>query len=313
MAAEEKTTEVELKELANDYTASSEMINIPWTKEHENILVEWADKATCFRWLHARSHTHYSRANAWYTIPVIIMSTLTGTANFAQDKFPANIKEYVSMGIGGVNIFAGILTTIQQFLKIGELNEAHRASSISWGKFYRNVKVELSKAPSERIQVTHMLKTSKEEFDRLMETSPAVSPKVVKEFKKTFSGGEMKKSVPPNDKQKAFALLKKPEICDYLESTSLSVYKEKEEKIKSGSAAVLTGLVQGLNTRKRNNIIENIITSFEKERQRLPTAQEVMSEMDNKVGIEIIEKILKERGNNDESKSETVSPLNEVL
>ena len=313
MAAEEKTTEVELKELANDYTASSEMINIPWTKEHENILVEWADKATCFRWLHARSHTHYSTANAWYTIPVIIMSTLTGTANFAQDKFPKDIKEYVSMVIGGVNIFAGILTTVQQFLKIGELNEAHRASSISWGKFYRNVKVELSKAPSERIQVTHMLKTSKEEFDRLMETSPAVSPKVVKEFKATFSGGEMKKNVPSNDKQKAFALLKKPEICDYLESTSLSVYKEKEEKIKSGSAAVLTGLVQGLNTRKRNNIIENIITSFEKERQRLPTAQEVMSEMDNKVGIEIIEKILKERGNNDESNSGTVSPLNEVL
>ena len=236
----QETTEVELKELAKDFTSSSELVNIPWTREHELILVEWADKATCFRWLHAKSHTHYSNANAWFTIPVIIMSTLTGTANFAQDKFPSSIKEYVSMGIGAVNIFAGILTTIQQFLKIGELNEAHRASSISWGKFYRNVKVELSKAPSERIQVTHMLKTSKEEFDRLMETSPAISPKVVKQFKSTFSGGTIKNSA-PNEKQQAFALLKKPEICDYMESTITCVYKEKDEKIKSGSAAVLTG------------------------------------------------------------------------
>ena len=89
-----------------------------WKGEHEKILVEWADKAMCYRWLHARSHQAYSKTNAWYTIPVIIMSTLTGTANFAQEKFPDNIKEYASMIIGGVNITAGIITTVQQFLKI---------------------------------------------------------------------------------------------------------------------------------------------------------------------------------------------------
>ena len=31
--------------------------------------------------------------NTWFTIPVIIMSTLTGTANFAQDKFPDNYSQ----------------------------------------------------------------------------------------------------------------------------------------------------------------------------------------------------------------------------
>ena len=135
--------------------------NIEWSKEHEYILAEWADKAICFRWLHAKSHNQYSYANTWFTIPVIVMSTITGTANFAQDRFPANIKDYATMGIGAVNIFAGILTTIQQFLKISELNEAHRVSSISWGKFYRNIKVELSKAPSERTAVSQLLKISK--------------------------------------------------------------------------------------------------------------------------------------------------------
>ena len=89
-----------------------------WKSEHEKILVEWADKAMCYRWLHARSHQAYSKTNAWYTIPVIIMSTLTGTANFAQDRFPEDIKPLAQMGIGAVNIFAGILTTIAQFLKI---------------------------------------------------------------------------------------------------------------------------------------------------------------------------------------------------
>ena len=38
-----------------------------------------------------------------------------------------------------------------------------------------------------------MLKISKEEFDRLMETSPSIDGKVVKKFNKTFSGGQIRK------------------------------------------------------------------------------------------------------------------------
>ena len=53
------------------------------------------------------------------------------------------------MIIGGVNIIAGIAITIQQFLKISELNEAHRVSSISWDKFHRKIKVEHAKSPTE--------------------------------------------------------------------------------------------------------------------------------------------------------------------
>ena len=66
------------------------------------------------------------------------------------------------MIIGAINLIAGILTTIQQFLKITELNESHRVSSIAWGKFYRNTKVEISKSPNERTPVTTLLKYSKE-------------------------------------------------------------------------------------------------------------------------------------------------------
>ena len=92
----------------------------------------------------------------------------------------------ISSIVGSVNIFAGILTTIQQFLKISEYNEAHRACSISWGKFYRNIKVELAKDPRERTNVKQLIKTQKEEFDRLMEISPPISEKIIKRFKNEF-------------------------------------------------------------------------------------------------------------------------------
>jgi hypothetical protein len=186
-----------------------------WTVEHEQILVEWADKAMCYRWLHSKSNAMYSYLNAWYTIPVIVISTLTGTANFAQGRVPVMYQGAFAMIVGGFNILAGIITTIQQFLKITQLTEAHRVSSISWDKFYRNIKIELAKHPDERMNVLQMIKISKEEFDRLMETSPNIHDKIISRFKTEFINNN-------NNDDKYDNKIITPEICDELISTELS-------------------------------------------------------------------------------------------
>jgi len=183
-----------------------------WKDEHEIILVDWADKAQCYRWMHRRAHEQYSRKNMWFTIPVIILSTVTGTANFAQERISEDYRSMAVMVIGGLNIFAGVLTTIQQFLKITESNEAHRVASISWDKFHRNIRVELCKSPPERTPVAQMLKISKEEFDRLMETSPVLSPQVAGEFQTTFKGTP------------GYAAVVVPDICGVLRSTEESKF-----------------------------------------------------------------------------------------
>jgi hypothetical protein len=178
-----------------------------WTTEHEDILIEWGDKAMCYRWLHANSNALYNSKNTWYTIPVIIISTVTGTANFAQERVPFEYQTYFVMLVGALNIMAGIITTIQQFLKITQLNEAHRVATIAWDKFYRNIKIELAKHPDERINVGQMLKMSKEEYDRLIETSPSIPQNIVNKFKLQFQNSP------------TFKDIKKPEICDELIST----------------------------------------------------------------------------------------------
>uniref|UniRef100_A0A6C0EH01 SMODS and SLOG-associating 2TM effector domain-containing protein n=1 Tax=viral metagenome TaxID=1070528 RepID=A0A6C0EH01_9ZZZZ len=169
----------------NHEIVRKEQIN-GWNEHNEEIFFEWADKAMCYRWLHSRSFNIFSSRAARYTIPVIIMSTITGTANFAQDKFPEEYKVLAQMAIGTINIIAGILTTIAQYYKINELNEAHRISSISWSKFYQNIKVEMAKHPKERKSPNDMLNSYKEEFDRLLEISPNIEDKVVAEFKHRF-------------------------------------------------------------------------------------------------------------------------------
>lgn len=196
--------------LSEDRTSRINSDSLDWTREHEQILIEWADKAMCYRWLHARSNSLYSKLNAWYTIPVIVISTLTGTANFAQTRVPIDYQNYFAMVVGAFNILAGIITTIQQFLKITQLNESHRVSGIAWDKFYRNVKIELTKHPLERMSVSQMLKIYKEEFDRLMETSPVIPDNIILEFKKSFIHSD------------AFTQIVKPEICDTLISTEVS-------------------------------------------------------------------------------------------
>ena len=269
---------------------------VPWTEAHENILVEWADKAMCYRWLHTKSHAQYSHANTLFTIPVIIMSTVTGTANFAQDKFPESIKQYATMGIGAVNIFAGILTTIAQFLKISELNEAHRVAGIAWDKFYRNIKVELAKTPTERIPVLQMLKIAKEEFDRLMETSPAIPEAVTSLFQTTFTEGEDLGEIAMEDlsaKQKAFLALKKPEICDELVSCKQFVYREPPvDKATKGLRSNINLARKAVKQQQQQERIEKVIDHFFATRQRAPTEDEIIGELDEQVSTEAVSRAL---------------------
>ena len=192
---------------------------IEWSPENELIMVEWCDVAQCYKWLNSRSHAKYAYLHAWFTIPAIIFSTISGTASFAQESFPDSIKAYAPSVIGSINITIGILTTIQQYLKISELNEAHRVSSIAWDKFARNIRIELSKKPSERSEAGGFIKHCRLEFDRLMETSPDIIDKVVKDFKKKFSGYE------GSEKRKRYDQLKKPDICDTLISANETRHK----------------------------------------------------------------------------------------
>jgi hypothetical protein len=177
-----------------------------WKSEEENILREWADKAQCYELMHAKSHAIYNKRNTLFVIPVIIISTLTGTANFAQDRVPSQYLNLFVMMVGAFNILAGIITTISQYLKIAELNESHRVGALQWGKFYRNIKMELIKHPLDRMDAGTMLSMCKEEFDRLLEIYPDIPKKVIDEFKAQFK----------DDTEIA-----KPEICDIIEPTMI--------------------------------------------------------------------------------------------
>ena len=178
---------------------------LTWTRNQEQLLVEWADKAACYRWLYDTSERYYQHLQYWLTIPVIVMSTLAGTANFGvSSMLPAQWVNVGNYCIGAMGLGAGLITAISKFLCVGETIEAHRQASIAWGKLHRLVSTELALRRDQRVNCQDFVRIARAELDRLIEMSPMVPQGVINAFKRKFSN--------VHD-------LHKPEICNGIDHT----------------------------------------------------------------------------------------------
>tara|TARA_B110000305_G_scaffold241911_1_gene318305 strand:+ start:6439 stop:7314 length:876 start_codon:yes stop_codon:yes gene_type:complete len=158
-----------------------------WHLQQEKILKSWGEAAACYRYMHYQAYCSFKNLSMKFTIPLIIVSTITGTANFAQETFPPTVQPFVPSAIGGLNLITAIATTIMQFLKINELMEGHRVASVQYGKISRTIRLELTLPLSERtLNGTAMIENMRAEYDRLIEQSPNVPKRMIDSFEREF-------------------------------------------------------------------------------------------------------------------------------
>jgi hypothetical protein len=178
----------------------------------------WSDVAACYRWMHDRCEKRMSMNNMLITVPVIILSTLTGSASFVMNSLVGDNptgQKYAQIGIGSVSIFTGILTTLGNFFRYAQNSESNRVASIAWGKFQRQIAVELALSPMERLDCSDFLGIARAELDRLIEQSPPIPDSIIIEFEKEFE------SVP---------MLKRPDIAHGVEHTH--IFKNTDSRLK---------------------------------------------------------------------------------
>jgi len=201
-----------------------------WNDQHESILRQWGEASGCYRYMNHKAFIMYKSLSMKFTLPVIVLSTITGTANFAQDQFPENMQGSVPSIIGGLNLVAGLIATIMQFLKINELMENHKTAALSYGLLSRNIRLMLSLPRRERsADGLDFVNTCKAEYDRLIEQSPAIPLSILNEFEKEY----------PLDN-----IFTKPEILDVRAIPKLKVANVTESVTKGGPFSKLGELVR---------------------------------------------------------------------
>ncbi len=134
------------------------------------------------------------------------------------------------------------MTTLGNFLRYAQGSESHRVAGIAWGKFQRQIAVELAIHPNERLDSMDFLKICRAELDRLIEQSPPIPDDVIKEFLTEFK-----------DKKD----IKKPEIVGGMEHTH--VFEDRGQRLK-----VITGEM-ALNLMHKKKILrDSIVPDLEK-------------------------------------------------
>ena len=187
-----------------------------WNDSEVDLLKRWGEVSSSYRFLHDRAFRIFQLRNYCFTIPVIVLSTISGTASFSISSFPLDYQVYVPMVIGGINICVGIVQTIAQFLRISELAESHRVASTAYGKFSRNIATELSLPPHNRTyNGIDFVQMCRAEMDRLLEQSPIIPMNLLSDF----------------DKNPIFQNITKPDV---LKITEIREYRpSKDERVQN--------------------------------------------------------------------------------
>ena len=154
-----------------------------YTEEEEEILVKICDWAKCFRWMHEQAYNVYWWIHVCFMVPVIILSTIAGTGNFALSKFSGEDAMLAAMVIGVLSLTAGMMSTILQFLKVVENLEAYRQAFLSWGQMARDIEYELAKAPNKRQPSLEFMDKVATDYNRLAEISPVIPDRVKHRFR----------------------------------------------------------------------------------------------------------------------------------
>jgi len=160
--------------------------DIHWSEPLEILISQEGERCRGLAWINQKAEVYYThRANA-IAIPVIVLSTLAGTASVGSSSLFAGDTQISSVVIGLVSIGVGILNTISSYFSWSRKAEAHRIAYLQYSKLFSIIRVEMSLPRSERQEADRLLSQIRDAMERLAETTPSPPPTILDEFNKHF-------------------------------------------------------------------------------------------------------------------------------
>jgi len=158
---------------------------IQWNEQLERILSNEGERSLCFSWLHNHAQKRYSKLDSYISIPVIILSTVTGFLSASTGNIIPQSSE-TSMALGGVSVTVAIMQTLASKFGWAKRSEAHKVAMQMYHKIYKFILIELALPRNERMQAKDMLKSIREQLEHLSEISPQVPDESIVAFNRKF-------------------------------------------------------------------------------------------------------------------------------
>lgn len=159
---------------------------IEWSSQLEDIIAKEGERCSGLAWLHTKAEIETSTYNSYVQVPVIILSTLAGTASVGSATLFGSSTTASGIAIGLVSIGVGILNTLGGFFAFAKRSESHRIAHLNYSKLASKIAIELSLPRQERMKAETLLTYLRETMERLAETTPNCPVNIIKQFNEKY-------------------------------------------------------------------------------------------------------------------------------
>lgn len=165
------------------------MNEIKYSFQLEQLLKDEAEIAESLSVLHRMSYVRYNTFSSIVSIPIIVISSMTGYMT-ALDLGWDNSSVF----LGSLSILVGIIRSIEAYFGWGKRSESHRISSLQYAKTNKLIAVELALQSGDRIAAKDLLNIIKQDLQTLAEYAPMLDDVVIEKFKTVYGKYPTKKS-----------------------------------------------------------------------------------------------------------------------
>jgi hypothetical protein len=145
----------------------------PWSKSVLERLRDWECRAAAAEEVHFDVAEDLSRRNVYLGIPVVVLTAVIGTSLFASisgDGAAVGIR----IAAGTLSLIAGVLASIQTFLRFGARAEQHRVAAERWAAIRREIEKARALSADQVGDPKQLLDNIQARMDEAAEKSPAM-------------------------------------------------------------------------------------------------------------------------------------------